>query len=344
LICFHTKLSYQEDILGVPLSLSRNPRTKLIDKITATMDFLSYEAYFEDRVRTTVWKSRFTHWLPIFLTRDHMERAFPYLCEMMVKLSDGKNGAQFEPRMALEVLPRLMNTMVVSLMSGDLHASESALEGYCGFHRLLLMFAERYPKEIKEQVNELTQRFCSNESNRIKSAIPNLGEFLPLLTLADSISWDQIVLPYLEENFDRNALWIIKKHPYLGRVDEKGDLNRIDMNRIEKSFEATVVSKRLLMFHAFFFRFVARPRGLSVEDVRSNYDLFFGRPSADMREFLQKFCKSVFRKDLSWKDFFEGVGLTMPPLRYLSRWLCKAMLNSKRKGYHGVNYNDIIRK
>ncbi len=43
------------------------------------------------------------------------------------------------------MLPALMNTMVVNVMNGSLHASIVALEGYCSFHRLLLLFVQKYP-------------------------------------------------------------------------------------------------------------------------------------------------------------------------------------------------------
>lgn len=69
--------------------------------------------------------------------------------------------------MALEVFPKLMNTMVVSVMSGDLHASQAALEGYCAFHRLLLYFVRKYP-ELQKIVNDTAINFCKKEENRTK--------------------------------------------------------------------------------------------------------------------------------------------------------------------------------
>jgi hypothetical protein len=42
--------------------------------------------------------------------------------------------------------------------------------------------------------------------------VPALGEFLPLLLITET-SWKDIAEVYLDEHFDRNALWIVKKHP-----------------------------------------------------------------------------------------------------------------------------------
>ncbi len=68
-----------------------------------------------------------------------------------------------------------MNTMVVNVMSGALHASIAALEGYCAFHRLLLFFVRRFP-DLRRRVNGIVKEFCAREENRHKTQCPNLGE------------------------------------------------------------------------------------------------------------------------------------------------------------------------
>lgn len=72
----------------------------------------------------------------------------------------------------------------------QLHASTTALNGYCAFHRLLLMFVEEYP-QIKEQANKTVSNFIRDESFRFKSVVSNLGQFLPLLTFSD-ITWQRV--------------------------------------------------------------------------------------------------------------------------------------------------------
>lgn len=65
-------------------------------------------------------------------------------------------------------------------------------------------------------------------------------------------------MPYLSENFDRNALWTIKKYPALADVSNS---STYDVQRMLKTFDATQVSMKLLMFHVYFFTNVARPEG-----------------------------------------------------------------------------------
>jgi hypothetical protein len=87
----------------------------------------------------------------------------------------------------------------------------------------------------------------------------------------------------------RNALWTIKKYPEMASIE--GD--QVNWNRINRTFDATQVSIRLLMFHVYFFTNVARPAGISLEQVAANYDAFYGRPSTQMKETLQAKCKQI---------------------------------------------------
>merc|ERR1712137_577075 len=50
LFCFHTRKTFQEDSLGIPISFERNPRTRKIQYINTTLDLLSREAFYDDKV------------------------------------------------------------------------------------------------------------------------------------------------------------------------------------------------------------------------------------------------------------------------------------------------------
>ncbi len=84
MVCFHTKNDFEEDVLGIPIEFTVNPRTERIDYIYSSMDLLSSEAFFEHKVRKTVWKEEFTNWLPLYINQDHFERAIPYIEKTLV--------------------------------------------------------------------------------------------------------------------------------------------------------------------------------------------------------------------------------------------------------------------
>jgi len=190
-------------------------------------------------------------------------------------------------------------------------------------------FIKEYP-QLQKEINKNALNFIRDERARVKDVTPNLGEFLPTLTVADAIEWKDIQIPYLQENFDRNALWTIKKHPQLARVDS---VERVEVARMDKTWDATKVSMRLLMFHVYFFTKIARPAGVGLDSVASNYDAFCGRPSSAMKEALQAKCKEILSAN-SWPDFFRAIGMPVPTPIYLTNWLKQAVQNSARKGYH----------
>jgi hypothetical protein len=215
-------------------------------------------------------------------------------------------------------------------MSGNIHNSIKALEGYCSFHRLLIAFVQKYPKLLKT-VNKMAKNFIQSESFRNKDSIASLGEFLPLLTVATEVTWKDIAKAYLSENFDRNVLWAVKQYPGLAKT-AIAPKDGVDMYRMQKTLEATIVSMRLLCFHVYFFQ-AARPAGVSLEELAANYDAFYGVPSAQMKQGLQKKIFEILKLS-TWDQVFTTIGMKPPTQVALTSWLIQSVKNSARKGYH----------
>jgi len=330
LACFHSRTSFLDDIVGVPITVDRT--NKRFPALSSSLDLLCYDSYKDDGVRKTVWGEKFTHFLPCWINKEHGARAFPYIQESIKELTFCIPGTEFNPNMALQILPRLMNTMVVTMMAGELHASLKALEGYCMFHRMLLEFVARYP-ELQTKINTSVLEFIRNDDARHKDRTPNLGEFLPLVSVATTITWNDIALPYLEENFTRNVLWVSKKFPGLGKVPQNYRPGAVDKYRLDKTIEATLVSQRLLAFHVYFYRYFARPEGVSLSEIADNYDRFYGRPSNEMKMNLQRKIFEILKIN-TWPMFFSAIGMQLPTQDRLTHWLINAVTSSLKKGYH----------
>jgi Zinc finger C-x8-C-x5-C-x3-H type (and similar) len=348
--CFHTRRSFREDVLGIGIgveykrnarrrrgrndrvtaasaSFGNNNNNAQIHQVTPSFDLLSHSAFYQDSVRHSVLKQQLTHWLPLWINAEHGSRGREYCKQGILLMCRRSAQARFSPRLALDVCCKLMNSMVVALMDGKLHASIKALEGYCAFHRLLLSFVHEYPA-LQASVDVIVGDFGRDEHRRTKSSVPNLGEFLPLLTVS-ALRWADIASAYLAEAFTRNVYWLARN------ADKRyGDPTALtDAERIEGTFQNIAVSTRLLMFHVVFLELVGRPTGKSRKQIARDYDERHGMPTPAQRNLMQQACRRIVAVH-TWAEFFEIIKVPMPAPAAHARWLRASVHRSIKLGYH----------
>uniref|UniRef100_A0A0G4H247 UBC core domain-containing protein n=1 Tax=Chromera velia CCMP2878 TaxID=1169474 RepID=A0A0G4H247_9ALVE len=275
-------------------------------------------------------------------------------------IDPGSSLGTFDPLTVLNILPKVMNSMVVKLMAGDVHVSSKALEGYCAFHHLFLSLCERFPV-IRKEADGRIARFLHYPEARHKQDTPNLGEFLALLSVSDEFSWSDVRREIMEEVFDRNVLWILKEYPELKKYGKETGVCR---ERLQKSFDATLVSRRLLMFHSWFLQNVVHTRhghpereaqcskaGKALDPpcrkascALQRYNRAKGQPAPSQVDALQAACRRVYSSVSSWKCTFRFMGLPVPPDAQTCRWLRVAVDSSLSRGYHQFSRRPVKAK
>ena len=232
------------EVLGLPLRFTVNPRTREIDYVYATADLVSFSAFTEEGVRRTAWGEPFSHILPLHLDGEHFEAALPILSAQLRSMcaprpSWKRARGAFDPLMALDVLPKLLCTLVVLLADKGVHASDALLDAYTSINRLLIALAARWP-QLRAAVGRRVRAFIAKEEARTKEAEPNLGTLIPLLALAGGTRWADLAWPLLDEMLDRGVLWACREHPELAATGERWEADGCtDEQRLQWMWEGS---------------------------------------------------------------------------------------------------------
>ena len=334
LTCFHTKKTFNDNeiILGIGLDVIRFPNSNKINQIQCFIDPISYYAFNDLNVRLSVWKEKFEYFLPLILTKDHAEHAKTIFFKSLRQIHLTNSNEQ---TMILDVISKMMNSMIVMLMRDEISMmiSEKSLMGFCQFHYMLLYYADKYPLII-EKIEAIVSNFLRDPNQRTKDKIPDLGCFIVLLTLSKT-TWQEIIEPLFLEVCERNVRWIIRKNPELDKIDN----HPINMERIRNTYQASIVSYRLLMFQTYFITHVSRPENQSWKDMLLHYNKTLGTPSIKSKLAMNEYCKKIMKIN-NYSDFFKIIGLKELSNQNLTKALNNAIVNSRKKGYNDqVNSN-----
>ena len=101
--------------------MERYPNSAHICNIEPRLDLLSGKAYHIYNIRQSAYKQPFTHWLPVYINKDHGVEAFKWAKRMMTAIINDNEFTKpkdWSPYYVLKIIPTLMNTMVVRVMQG----------------------------------------------------------------------------------------------------------------------------------------------------------------------------------------------------------------------------------
>ncbi|KNE65212.1 hypothetical protein AMAG_19444 [Allomyces macrogynus ATCC 38327] len=346
--CWYTRVSFTDDVLGLPVEITVNPRTKQVDYAMPTMAFLSRTAFYSLHVRVTPGDKRtFTHWLPLYLSETHFDRALADVQRFVAALAQpGTAGPVFDPSMINAVFPKLLNTCAVLLADRGLHASDTAVELYTQLHRVWVACLHRYPAQ-QANVEHRLSRFMSGEVHRTKTAVPSLGDLLALLSVSEQYGWAQLAQPLLEEVMHRSVLWIGKSNPALIKrwQDEDRVVQVPDRELLAAAFEASAVSRRLIAFHVLFLdehrgrqrpadAALALPPPRSVAEMALTADVLYGKLPTRVTARIQTGIRAILNETPHWGAWFQRLRVSVLSQLATTRWIYGAVAASLRKGYH----------
>ena len=230
LTCFMLKLNYIEDpdiLLGYPIIQKKGLGKNKIE-LYPIPEMLTYEGFMSqigkqasklDYYFNTNFKSAnneyYNYWVPIYIDENHYLKNRTAILNSFSIIKYGPRGIKeydFKPEQIFEILPIILNKMIIGMFNGQSAISSAFIR--CYFHYVLLFkkLSEEFEYEYISYLNYKLNLIHKNRYNVKKSIIPDIGDFLVLLLFCDrniynekmKVMWNAIY----EEFLVRQIYWI----------------------------------------------------------------------------------------------------------------------------------------
>jgi ubiquitin-protein ligase len=346
--CFCLKESFRNAQLGVGVSVIQRGR---VGTLESEFDILSLQAFEEFHIRRSVQGLPFKYWLPLPISPRHYESV-----KDLVNASASCIGkeAKLDPPTPVNVIYHFMNDVVVKLsleasksiehhsyrysydysetpQSTLKHASEKAIESYFHLFHILLCLAT---PAVVRSANSTLRAFLSGR--RSKTVCPNLGHLLITVLISDTEMTQELTTAIIKEAVTRNVVWML---------DAKGagmselsymEASAVSEYRLQKTFEASKTSYRLLMFLNLLRLTTSQATGGLRKTVSQLRDEMFDRHGAPPKGASTRLANDIKRIHAvnTFPDFLKAMGvLKMPTAAEFTTFLRRSVEESVTKGY-----------
>jgi hypothetical protein len=151
----------------------------------------------------------FNNWLPIYVNEAHYLKNLETIKNAIKTI---KNETQFTPEQIFDILPIILNKMIIGIFSGKSIISTSYIT--CYFHYVLLFkrLCREYQEEFNTYVDKRLNLITMNDYEVNKKIVPDIGDFFMLVFLSNkdmsSPEMKKIKTVLVEEFLIRQIYWI----------------------------------------------------------------------------------------------------------------------------------------
>ena len=218
-----------EILLGYPIVQSKSVYGKDKIELYPIPQLLTYEAFqmqtsnpqtnnnnllygslsaFEPKIKAAN-NQYFNNWLPIYVNEAHYLKNLETIKNAIKTI---KNEAQFTPEQIFDILPIILNKMIIGIFSGKSIISTSYIT--CYFHYVLLFkrLCREYQEEFNTYVDKRLNLITMNDYEVNKKIVPDIGDFFMLVFLSNkdmsSPEMKKIKTVLVEEFLIRQIYWI----------------------------------------------------------------------------------------------------------------------------------------
>ena len=396
LTCFMLKLNYIDDpdiLLGYPIIQKKGLGKNKIE-LYPIPELLTYDGYMAqigkqdsklDYYFDVQFKSAnneyYNYWVPIYINKDHYLKNRTAILNSFSIIKYGPRGIKeydFRPFQIFEILPIILNKMIIGMFNGQSAISSAFIR--CYFHYVLLFkklsieFENDYVKYLNIKLNLIHQ----NKYIVKKSIIPDIGNFLVLLLFCNKNTKNEKMKKMwyclFEEFLVRQIFWIFNDPNNKDKIIDlmlknyiKKEKEYIEgMKKLEKETHEEIFKKYIIFnkTESITFTAILEKEGfykkiasyfygiydMTYEKERTkkrfenNFHILFNKAHWTTRFEVYKFLIEK-GKNTNFKDFFEvSKGDKEYPrlLALKEKELIKTLLKQKRQTFLNKNEKELL--
>ena len=200
LTCSVLKRNYIDDpsvILGYPIVRSSSKFNPNKIELYPIPEMLSYEGflseidnqqekldlYFETNFRSS-GNEAYNCWMPVYINKTHYEKNKAHILNSfsIIKFgAEGKKEYDFKPDQIFEILPIVLNKMIIGMFNGKAQISSAFIKSYFQYVLLFKRLCDDFEDENLAFMNKQLALIHDNEYKIDKKIIPDIGNFLMIL-------------------------------------------------------------------------------------------------------------------------------------------------------------------
>ena len=200
LTCSVLKKNYIDDpsiILGYPIVRSSSKYNPNKIELYPIPEMLSYDGFLSeidnqqeklDHYFETNFKSSgneaYNCWIPVYINKIHYEKNKAHILNSfsIIKFGpEGKAEYDFKPDQIFEILPIVLNKMIIGMFNGKTKISSAFIKSYFQYVLLFKKLCDDYEDENLAFLNKKLALILDNEYKIDKKIIPDIGDFLMIL-------------------------------------------------------------------------------------------------------------------------------------------------------------------
>ena len=204
LTCYLLRDNYIENsevLLGYPVINNKSDYGKDKIELYPIPQLLTYEAYkmqmsgaqpYQNQLIDSYYNTQFqpksasneyfNTWLPIYVNENHYSKNRELILNSLKEI---KKESEFKPEQVFDILPIILNKMIIGGFNGKSVISSSFINCYFQYVLLFKRLCQDYKAEYETYVNRKISLITMNDYEVNKKIVPDIGDFFMLIYLSN---------------------------------------------------------------------------------------------------------------------------------------------------------------